>query len=75
MPAFEKYLASDQSLDLDSNNNGKIDYTEFIEAFMYSQDYTTKKQIKNAFIYFDKDNSGTISAEKLNNTCRGRIRH
>ena len=25
---------------IDSNNNGVIDYTEFIAACMYSQDYT-----------------------------------
>ncbi len=50
---------------IDSNNNGMIDYTEFIAACMYSQDYTTEKQIKQAFMYFDKDNSGTISAEEL----------
>jgi len=50
---------------IDSNNNGVIDYTEFIAACMYSQDYTQEKQIKQAFMYFDKDNSGTISAEEL----------
>ena len=50
---------------IDSNNNGVIDYTEFIAACMYSQDYSQEKQIKQAFQYFDKDNSGTISAEEL----------
>lgn len=28
---------------IDSNNNGMIDYTEFIAACMYSQDYSTEK--------------------------------
>ena len=28
---------------IDSNNNGVIDYTEFIAACMYSQDYTQEK--------------------------------
>ena len=50
---------------IDSNNNGVIDYTEFIAACMYSQDYTHEKQIKQAFQYFDKDNSGTITADEL----------
>lgn len=50
---------------IDSNNNGVIDYTEFIAACMYSQDYNQENQIKQAFQYFDKDNSGTISAEEL----------
>jgi Ca2+-binding EF-hand superfamily protein len=34
---------------IDSNNNGVIDYTEFIAACMYSQDYSQEKQIKQAF--------------------------
>ena len=50
---------------IDSNNNGVIDYTEFIAACMYSQDYSQELQIKQAFQYFDKDNSGTISADEL----------
>ena len=50
---------------IDSNNNGVIDYTEFIAACMYSQDYSQEHQIKQAFQYFDKDNSGTISADEL----------
>lgn len=50
---------------IDSNNNGVIDYTEFIAACMYSQDYSQEKQIRQAFQYFDKDNSGTISADEL----------
>ena len=50
---------------IDSNNNGVIDYTEFIAACMYSQDYSQELQIKQAFQYFDKDGSGTISADEL----------
>ena len=50
---------------IDSNNNGVIDYTEFIAACMYSHDYSQELQIKQAFQYFDKDNSGTISADEL----------
>ena len=34
---------------IDSNNNGVIDYTEFIAACMYSQDYSQEKQIRQAF--------------------------
>jgi Ca2+-binding EF-hand superfamily protein len=41
LPEIEKAMKV-----IDSNNNGMIDYTEFIAACMYSQDYTTEKQIK-----------------------------
>jgi len=50
---------------IDSNNNGVVDYTEFIAACMYSQDYSEERQIKQAFMYFDKDQSGTISSLEL----------
>lgn len=50
---------------IDSNNNGVIDYTEFIAACMYSQEYSQEKQIRQAFQYFDKDNSGAISKDEL----------
>ena len=38
LPEIEKAMKV-----IDSNNNGMIDYTEFIAACMYSQDYTTEK--------------------------------
>lgn len=50
---------------LDSNNNGYIDYTEFIAACMQSYSYLNENQLKNAFCYFDKDSSGSISSNEL----------
>ena len=50
---------------MDSNNNGLIDYTEFIAACLQSQNYLKENHLKQAFAYFDKDDSGTISREEL----------
>ena len=39
---------------LDANNNGVIDYTEFIAGCMESKLYLKEEHLKNAFQYFDK---------------------
>lgn len=46
---------------MDSNQNGLIDYTEFIAACLQSYNYLKENHLRSAFSYFDKDNSGTIS--------------
>ena len=50
---------------IDSNQNGLIDYTEFIAACLQSYNYLKENHLRSAFSYFDKDNSGTISKEEL----------
>ena len=50
---------------MDSNQNGFIDYTEFIAACLQSYNYLKESHLKAAFGYFDKDGSGTISLEEL----------
>jgi len=50
---------------IDSNQNGLIDYTEFIAACLQSSNYLKENHLKAAFAYFDKDGSGTISKEEL----------
>jgi calcium-dependent protein kinase len=50
---------------MDSNNNGVIDYTEFIAACMCSKNYTQEKKIRQAFEHFDRDKSGAISSDEL----------
>ena len=50
---------------MDLNGNGVIDYTEFIAGCLQSYDYVKESNLKHAFAYFDKDNSGTISKEEL----------
>ena len=39
---------------LDANNNGFIDYTEFIAGCMKSKIYLKEEHLKNAFAFFDK---------------------
>lgn len=50
---------------MDSNQNGYIDYTEFIAACLQSYNYLKENHLRAAFSYFDKDGSGTISLEEL----------
>ncbi len=39
---------------LDINNNGYIDYTEFLAGCMKSKIYLKEENLKIAFSYFDK---------------------
>lgn len=50
---------------MDSNNNGFIDYTEFIAGCLQSYNYLQETHLKSAFTYFDKDGSGMISKDEL----------
>jgi Ca2+-binding EF-hand superfamily protein len=50
---------------IDANQNGLIDYTEFIAACLQSYNYLQESHLRSAFAYFDQDNSGQISAEEL----------
>ena len=50
---------------IDTNQNGLIDYTEFIAACLHSYNYLKESHLRAAFSYFDKDGSGTISREEL----------
>jgi calcium-dependent protein kinase len=50
---------------MDTNNNGSVDYTEFIAGCMQSYVYLKENNLKHAFEYFDKDGNGTITLEEL----------
>ena len=56
---------------MDTNNNGSIDYTEFIAGCMQSYVYLKENNLKNAFEYFDKDGSGTITLDELKESLCG----
>lgn len=50
---------------MDTNGNGRVDYTEFIAGCMQSYVYLKENNLKHAFEYFDKDGNGTITLEEL----------
>jgi calcium-dependent protein kinase len=55
---------------LDTNNNGYIDYTEFLAGCMKSKIYLREDYLKMTFAYFDKDKSGFITREELRNVLK-----
>jgi calcium-dependent protein kinase len=50
---------------LDVDHNGKIDYSEFIAATLQRANYFRSDRLLEAFMNFDKDNSGKISKDEL----------
>lgn len=63
-------LISDAEIDamfkaVDTDNNGFIEYTEFVVAAMNEKALMTQERIKGAFNMFDKDRSGMISNDEI----------
>ncbi|XP_047329635.1 calcium-dependent protein kinase 34-like [Impatiens glandulifera] len=54
----------------DADGNGTIDYDEFITATMHLNRMDREEHIYTAFQYFDKDNSGYITIEELEQALR-----
>ena len=52
-----------KSIDLDQN--GKIDYTEFLAATLNKSNYGKNERLFEAFCRFDKDKDGVITKEEL----------
>ena len=50
---------------IDTDVNGKIDYTEFLAAALKKQQYMKDERLLEAFCAFDKDNDGKISKEEI----------
>ena len=51
--------------EIDIDGNGSIDYTEFVMATMNEKNMMSNERLMQAFKMFDKDNSGTISADEI----------
>ncbi|PKA48150.1 Calcium-dependent protein kinase 17 [Apostasia shenzhenica] len=54
----------------DADGNGTIDYDEFITATMHINRMDKEEHLFAAFQYFDKDNSGYITKEELEQALR-----
>ena len=50
---------------IDTDNNGYIEFEEFLRASIDKEKLLTEKNLKIAFDIFDKDKSGRISASEL----------
>jgi len=70
---FQKIMASEKANEevdrifamVDTDNNGAIDYSEFITASIDKQSILSKKRLRAAFRIFDKDGSGAIDVGEL----------
>ena len=50
---------------MDTNMNGKIDYTEFITGCLHHRQYCDQGYLRSAFEYFDSDKNGQITVDEL----------
>ena len=53
----------------DVDNNGTLDYGEFIAATINLNKIEREENLLVAFSYFDKDNSGYITVDELQSAC------
>ncbi|CAN1290211.1 Calcium-dependent protein kinase 17 [Linum perenne] len=58
------------ALRADADGNGTIDYDEFITATMHLNRMDREEHLYTAFQHFDKDNSGFITTEELQQALR-----
>lgn len=50
---------------VDSDENGEIEYTEFLAATLNEKNLLSNKKLETAFQMFDKDGSGYISGDEI----------
>ena len=56
---------------IDSDNNGYIEYEEFLRATLNKESILCESNLQAAFSVFDKDKSGKISSEEIKNFLGG----
>ena len=54
----------------DIDNSGTIDYGEFIAATLHLNKMEREENLVAAFSYFDKDGSGYITIDELQQACK-----
>ena len=50
---------------MDGDNNGFIEYEEFLRACLDKKNLMTREKLKYAFRFLDKDNTKTLNAQKI----------
>jgi calcium-dependent protein kinase len=76
---YEIYMGSDHAheevqkimLQVDTDNNGFIDYTEFLKATLNQRSVMSSENLRKAFDLFDRDSSGSINALELKRVLGG----
>ena len=53
---------------IDNDNNGCIDYSEFLAATINRDKFLSKQRLQQAFKMFDKDGDGNIDTDELQKT-------
>ena len=54
----------------DVDENGSIDYGEFVAATLHLNKLEREENLASAFAYFDKDGSGYITIDELQQACK-----
>ena len=57
--------------EVDTDNNGFIDYSEFMKAALSQRTVMSSENLRRAFDLFDKDGNGSISASELKKVLGG----
>ena len=65
----ERYLWS-CVLQADIDNSGTLDYGEFIAATVHLNKLEREENLVSAFSYFDKDASGYITIDEIQQACK-----
>ena len=50
---------------IDTDKNGKINYTEFIASTLDSEYFGSERHLKSVFKMLDKDGNGTVERDEL----------
>ena len=59
-------------MSVDTDNNGAINFNEFIAATLDASIYKDYRKLEKAFKFFDKDNDGEIDEKELKESLAGK---
>lgn len=66
---LSEYLKVQMFFQADVDNSGSIDYGEFVAATIHLNKLEREEHLMAAFQYFDKDSSGYITVDELQQAC------